>query len=396
MRNFTVGSVSIGRRKLLGQILMLAILTAAVCFPLDMLQAETRWTPSVNFSATQDDNIFFEPTDIVDDNIYQLDPGIRYNYDQELTKLSADARVRIRKYQDNDELDDETYRINLNGQSNITERLGLNGRYEFIKDTTLDSELEEVGRIFTREERRSHYASLNPNFKISETTSIGISGGYRDVAYDSDDDVDYSRWDVGVPVRWRLATEIDSVYIKPGYTYTDSDTNRTTSYNFRIGWSHESTERLNLNLAVGARYTEFEDKNTDEEEETWNGLGSLKMKYDFETGYFSVDLLHDLRNTADGNQVNVSRVIMQLKWYFTERMGWELDGRYYYTVTEGNINDDSTEFIRVGPELFYQLTENHLVFIAYEYSQEDQKDVDIDPRSERNRIWAGVRLNFPL
>jgi hypothetical protein len=325
-----------------------------------------------------------------------IEPGAGLDYNQELTKLSANGLVQIRRYQDYDDLDDEIYRFNLNGRTEFTERFGLNGRYDFIKDTTLDSELEEIGRIFAREDRISHNVTLSPRGKLNERTSIGVTGRYRNVSYDSDDDVDYSRWEVNIPVRWRLETQIDTVYIQPGYTDIDSDTRRSASYNFRAGWSHQSTERLNLNLSVGVRYTEHEEKETDETDETWNGLGALKLRYELQTGDINVDFHHDLRNTADGEQANVSRVFFRLNWNFTERMGLGLDGRYYYTQTEGLVDDETTEYMQVGPELYYNLTENHVVFIAYEYSQEYQKDLEDDPRAERNRIWGGFKLNFPI
>ena len=40
-----------------------------------------------------------------------------------------------------------------------------------------------------------------------------------------------------------------------------------------------------------------------------------------------------------------------------------------------------------------------MIFIAYEYSNDDVKnDADTEdlPQAERNRIWAGIRLSFPI
>lgn len=375
---------------------MTAIIALAGFCPSGMLQAETHWTPSINLYAIQDDNVLFERGDTVDDYVYSIQPGVGLDYDQELTKLSADGRVIIRRYQDNDKLDDEIYRFDLNGNTHVTERFNLGGRYSFRKDTTLDSELEETGRIFFREDRLSHDGMLAPRFNLTERTSIGMTGHYRNVDYDSDNKIDYSRWDVSLPVRWRLATQIDSIYISPGYAYRDSDDNSSESYNFRVGWDHESTERLMVKLSLGARYTELEKVGTDKTVDDWGALGNLKFIYDFETARFSIDFQQDLTNAADGDQVDVSRVILSLRWNFTERMGLELNGRYYYSKSEGEDDDDNREYVQAGSELFYHLTKNHLVFVAYEYSQEDEENIAVEPRAERNRVWAGIKLNFPL
>jgi hypothetical protein len=322
---------------------------------------------------------------------------VKFNYIQELSKISADARARIRRYQDNDDLDDETYRFTLGSDTKVTERSMLKGGYEFIKDTTLDSELEETGRIFFREDRFSHEIFLTPSFNVTETTNVGISGSYRNVNYDSDSKIDYSTWAVNLPVRWRLATLVDTIYISPGYAYSDSDLSRSKTYNFWIGWDHQSTERLKVILSAGARYSEFELVDSSvEKEEKWGGLGNLRFNYDFETGGLEIGFQHDLRNTAAGEQVNVSKLLIGLRWNFTERMGMNLTGRYYYTKTEDQNNDDTTEFYLARSDLYYHLTRDHVIFMDYEYSVENQKDVTEDPRSERNRIWVGIRLSFPI
>jgi hypothetical protein len=394
------------------KLLMISTSMSFFCLMYGVSPADTLWTPSIGLTAIQDDNIRFISDEVEDssveedssfdndDYIYVVQPKLKLDYEQELTQIATDASVLIRRYQDNDEFDDEIYRFNLDGRNYITERFNLRGRYRFIKDTTLDSELEETGRIFAREDRFSHDALLAPSFNLTERTSIGVTGRYRNVAYDSDANVDYSFWSLGLPVRRRLETQIDTIYINPEYTYRDSDTRKSDSYSLRVGWTHETTERLNLDLSVGSRYTEHEQIDTDSmgvtEEENWSTIAELKLRYAYETGDLFMDFEHDLQNTADGEQVNVTKIITRLRWDFKERIGLELEGRYYYTLTEGSVDDDATEYMLFKPELYYNLTEEHVLFIAYEYSQEDQTDVENEPRAERNRIWAGIKLNFPM
>jgi hypothetical protein len=367
-----------------------------VCLPFGAPQADTLWTPSVELSGTHNDNILFSRTAPEDDYIYTLEPALHLDLNRELTQVLANASIYLRRYQDNDELNDEIYNFDFKGKTNVTERFRMSGSYELIKDTTLDSELLEVGRLFIREDRLSQDARLAPRFNVTERMSIGLSGRYRNVAYDSDTNIDYSVWDVSMPIRWILITQIDTIYISPGYAFRDSDSNQSKTYNFRIGWDHETTERLNMKLSAGARYTEHEDQDTGSTDESWKGLGSLEFKYDFETGTLGVDFEHDLRNTADGDQVNVTSVHTRLRLNFTERTGTELNGRYIYTKNDRDVDAYSTDYYQVGAKLFYYLTENHLIFIAYDYSQDYDEHYDNDPRAERNRIWAGISLNFPM
>ena len=78
-------------------------------------QAETLWEPSVTLVSTIDDNIQFSRTEPVDDFIITLEPALRFDYNQELTRLSTKASVYFRRYQDNDDFNDEVYNFNLNG-----------------------------------------------------------------------------------------------------------------------------------------------------------------------------------------------------------------------------------------------------------------------------------------
>jgi opacity protein-like surface antigen len=389
-------SVSCVKDCTIKKIIIAAVTALAVCSVASMAVAEPVWTPSLGLLAEHDDNINFSRTEATDDYIYIIRPGLKLDYDQELTKIAVDGRASIRRYQDNDEYDNETYRFDLDSKSSLSERFKLRAKYNFIKDTTLDSELEETGRIFTREDRFSHDARLNPSFNVTERLSIGLSGRYRAVTYDSDTDVDYTVWDLRLPVRWNMTTEVDTIFFSPGYTYRDSDASNSKSYNFRVGWDHETTERLNLLSSVGARYTELERAGASNTENSWNAIAQIGMNYDYETGAITLDIQRDLRNTANGNQANVTRVIARLRLNFTERIALELNGRYYYTENEGDSTSTTTQYYTAGSELFYNLTEDHRLVIGYEYSQDDRDDVQNEPRAERNKIWAGVSFNFPM
>jgi hypothetical protein len=359
--------------------------------------ATTRWTPSVNLAAMYDDNVLFDQTDMKDDYVYTIQPQIKVEHAQELTRIASEGSVIFRRFQDNDDLNDEIYSFNLDAGTNLSERFRTEGYYRLIKDTTLESELKETGRLFQRDDRMSHTVGLYPSLNLTERTNIGIDGSYRDVAYDSDTFVDYTAWDISLPVRRTLTSQLDIIYIRPGYSDNDSDTTHSKSYYLKLGWIRQATERLNLDVSVGPRYTELEELDTGETDKSWNGVAKLKLGYKFETGHLNIDFQRNLESTASGQQADVSRLIALLNWNFSERIGMELNGSYYYTKTEGKNTDETTEYLQGGVLFLYELTENHHFFIAYDYSHDRLKDSN-EPTSssERNQVWTGVRLNFPI
>jgi len=364
--------------------------------PCGSVRAATTWTPMIDLEGVYDDNVDFARSETKDDYIYIISPALQLNYNYERTKISARGGVDFRRYVDEDDLDDEVYRFNFRGEQKFTERSTLIAEYRFIEDSTLDSEVLETGRVSSREDRTSHYAMMAPSFYLTERMKIGLLGHYDWVSYDSDAYVDYSAWDINLPLGWDLATQVDTVYIIPGYAYRDSDTGTSESLTFRLGWDHEVTERLIIKMSAGARYTEHESSLDDETERNWGGLADLKITYFFQTASFSIEIRHDLRNTAEGALVEVTRVMPRWIWNFTERAGMVLEGWYYYTDGEESAFEETTEYYRGGAELFYNLTKNHSIFVAYDYSQNYWHDIEDEPRAERNRIWAGIRLKFPI
>jgi hypothetical protein len=390
-------SIAVRKHDALGWI-MTTVLTLQFIFLLPgTTLASTRWTPTLNLAAMYDDNVLYDGTDTKDDYVYAIYPALKFEYNQEVTHIASEGSVIFRRYQDNNDLNDEIYNFNLDANTNLSERFLAGVFYRFVKDTTLDSELKETGRIFSRDDRMSHTVGLTPSFNLTERTSIGLEGSYRDVTYDSETFVDYTAWDVSLPVRWKLRTQLDTIYLSPGYSDDDSDTTHSKSYIFRLGWNHEVSERLNLDISIGPRYTELEQLNTGDTDKSWSGIGNLIMGYNFETALLTIDLQRDLESTANGDQADVSRAIVSLRWDLAERYGTELNGSYYYTKTEGKNIDENTQYVQGGVKLFYKLTEDHNLFIAYDYSQEEVDNAsEQTTRAERNQIWAGIRLSFPV
>jgi opacity protein-like surface antigen len=402
----TIGTAQVDKTNSVRGIIVVAVTVSAVCFFFGTVLADTTWTPYMGLSAAYDDNIEFVSTNEMDDYLYLVRPGLKLEHIQEIARIDAEGDVLVRRYQDNDQFDDEIYNLRLNAKSDLSERLSLSGSYRFIKDTTLDSELKEVGRIFVREDRNSHLVGLAPKFDLTERLNIGLEGRYRDVAYDSDTFVDYSVKNINLPVSWLLTTEVDTIYVNPGFTDRDSDTTRSKTYNLRLGWKHKPTERLNLDLSLGARYTELEeyikfeedDSVTTKKSESWSGVGSLQLGYRFQTGQITIDLKRDLAITAVGEQADVTRVRAHLEQAFSERFGMQINGSYYRTINEGENQSRRTELMEAGSELFYKFTESHDVYIGYRYSQEEDESSGTlrDSSAKRNVINAGVRLRFPI
>ena len=80
----------------------------------------------------------------------------------------------------------------------------------------------------------------------------------------------------------------------------------------------------------------------------------------------------------------------------SERFGIRFYGAGYYTDTESNeANDEKTVYFEVKPSLYYLLTENHYLELAYQYQNKKELDRPGNPATQRNRAWLGIVLQFP-
>ncbi len=371
------------------------IFTLAVVAARTVEAADSLVTPSLKGFVQHNDNIEFSRVDPLDDTIYTIVPGLKLDYDSITTRFLADMKMEIDRYQNEDAFDSEFYNVVVEADHNLTQRLGLNGEFEFTKDTTLESELAETGRIQFREDRYRYDAGAGVDYRLTELINITLNYKYNNIDYKSDTKVDYNRHQAWFSVGKLLKTQIDRIYITPRYSLRDSDESRVNSYNLNFGWQHGLSETFKLRLEVGGRYTENEDKATNETEYTWGGVVNFRFLKRTERSELDLSYTRNLATTAEGQEVDVDRVRLYFDWALTERFRAGVEGRFYYTKDEKEDDNVYTRYFEVQPSLRYMMTENSSLLLNYTYSLEYDEEEAPNERAERNRVWVGVAFNFP-
>jgi len=351
--------------------------------------------PSIKAFAQHNDNIEFSRVNTKDDNIFTVIPGLKLDYDSVTTKILADLKMEIDRYQEEDDFDNEFYNANVNLAHKLTQRFSTNAAFGFTKDTTLESELVETGRIQYREDRYRYDAGAGIRYSLTELVSLSLNYAYNNIDYKSDTKVDYDRHRVWFSVGKLLKSQVDRIYVTPGYSLRDSDENRVSSYNLNFGWRHGLSETFSLLVEVGGRYTENENKDTDEKDYTWGGVVNFRFIKRTERSETDLGYARNLATTADGREVDVDKVKLSFLWAFTERFKAGIEGRFYYTRDEKEDEDVYTRYFELRPSMRYMMTENSSLLVNYTYSLEYDEDKAPNERAERNRVWLGVAFNFP-
>jgi len=200
-----------------------------------------------------------------------------------------------------------------------------------------------------------------------------------------------------------LKNNLDIITLQPSYShinayssYENLDVSETDTYVLAFIWTHPFNETLLLKSKLGGRYTEQSYNDERQDQDTWSGVADINLsktsqKYSVLMGYS-----HDLYTDADGDQIEVYRIYCNLNRQMTERLRFRIYGTLYRSSEDAlsdNDNDEDTRFYQITPSLYYEITENHYLELAYSYSNENN---DNEPSErDRNRVWLNITFTFP-
>ena len=355
---------------------------------------------SLDVKGEYNDNVNFDSENEIDDYITTISPAFKLSYSTALFDINAETILDFLLYYDETDLNEENQEYNLDAAYRMTERLTLSGDFSYIKDTTLDSELEDTGIVNVRENRRRYDSGGGMVYEISERYDLGCNYLFTKINYDEDDKVDYERQTIKLPFNYHLKNQRDTLTFRPEYSFRDSDTSEVDNYKINVGWSHLFSETFTLKVFAGGRYTEtsYDDDRDDNHNSGFNA--DIKLRKIGETNRSLIGYRRDLRTRASGTEIEVDKFYCRMDQLITERFGVGFDGKLYFTREEDddndtNNNDEDSVYFTVEPSLFYKITEQHLLRLAYAYAREDDDARDNDQVKDRHKVWLSLSFNFP-
>jgi hypothetical protein len=354
--------------------------------------------PSIAFRGEYDDNVTFVRTDEISDYLGIISPALTLDYASELLKLNAKGIVDVLRYADEKDLNTENQRYLVDAKYRFMERWAISGNFSYIKDTTLDSELEETGIVNFREDRERYNAGAGFSYQVSELSDIGADYEYLKTDYDEEGLEDYDYNTILFSYNRKFNDGIDIFTVAPRYTRGSSDVSDVDGYRLSFGWTHLPSEIYRVKIFLGVRYTRQDYKDERDTTANWGGVSDINLQKRGETYSALIGFASDLYYGPSTNELNqVYRIYGNLTRRVTERFSVGAYSRLSLTQPddEDALNDKDIWYFIVTPSLTYRLTENHSLRLSYSYQQEYDKNVDDDPRSDRNRVWLSLNFNFP-
>ncbi|MBW1679926.1 MAG: hypothetical protein JRF59_00500 [Deltaproteobacteria bacterium] len=377
--------------------------------------ADMTLVPSLDVRGEYNDNVSFLRRNEQDDYIATVSPGITFDYSTQRLEADGRALVDVVRYAEEDQLDTENQRYEFDGTYRCTERWTVTGRASYIKDTTLESELEETGLVGVRADRNRWTGgggvSYSPDL-LSEAALDYFHGDYR---YDWRGNIDYTYDSVVGSYKRRMKNERSEWILQPYYSNTESKASEVDNYGLSVGVAHFFTETLSTNAFLGVRRTYIDYTLTQpqvvynafgfpvgvtytrvkEKDRKWGWVADISLKHQGETQYYTAGYNRDLSYSSFGEPVERQRLYANTGLRLHQRLEARFSASLYYVKSEGKFHDENRRYVDLTPSLHYRLTEDYSLSFGYNYSHDYDKSLSTDQKKDRHRAWVSVNFRFP-
>jgi hypothetical protein len=361
------------------------------------LAAEVSVTPGLSVGGAYDDNIFLTTEDKVNSSIITVSPSLEVDYQTLLSSLSLKADFDILSYLDESDLDRTNQYYRLSGDHRFKERWTTSAAFKYERDTTLNTYLQETGRVIDRVESDYFDGYGRVYYDLTRVDGVSLDYRYKNVSYEDDVFPDFDSHSSSIYYYHRLKNELDTLLIGPYYYHRNGDDNDVDSIVLNVGWDRDWTSITKSSAYIGARYTTVTD-NDGTEDNNWGVKASVEITSIGVASNTTFKYYHDLRTTVDGIDINVDNFYLTYRRLLTERFGVGINGRlvFSYKLLDRDSDIDDQRYYWVEPNLYYRLTEHLNLSLRYRYQNNVEIADDGDITRERNIFWLQLSYGFPI
>ena len=359
--------------------------------------ADAQITPKIAVGAAYDDNIFFNSQNKVNSSVLTVSPGIEIDYRTLLSSLKLTADLDILSYLDESDLNRTNQYYRLSGDHRIKERWNASGNLNYYRDTTLNTYLQETGRVFERVERDYFEAGGQVDYDLSLLSSIRAGYRFQNASYESDRYSDWDRHSGNLYYVQRFKNEIDTITVGPSFYHRGSDFNDVDSFALDVGWNRAWSAITISRAFIGARHTTVK-QNDGTKDDTWGARGGLNITSRGLASTTTFRYFHDLRTTVEGKDINVDNFRLTYRRSITERVRLGLEGGlvFSYKLLDRQTDVNDERFYWLEPNLSYRLTRHFDLSLRYRYQNNVESRTDGDITRERNLIWLQLEYALPM
>jgi hypothetical protein len=296
------------------------------------------------------------------------------------------------------------------------ERSELGLDLDFIKDTTLDSQLEATGLVLDRVDRRMINIGPSWTYNLDERTNARFGYTYSDVKYDDTDETGYVDFHInsGEASLQRVLNERTEASITLSHSQTDNDNDvRSKNTNLQGGASYRFSETLSASLFVGVRRTEadfsqsslipiflgdtligFRPLTEDVSRSDWGSTYSGSLTKDFLRGQTALSASRAISNDINGIPIEVDRLRWDNLYRFSETLSAELDLSFYQSETGNDARSSlNREYYQIAPRFNWDFQQFWRISGSYRYRKQTFDDTSDD--ATQNAAYLTLTYRWP-
>ena len=344
-------------------------------------------TPSVKFTQTYNDNVYFTVTDRKQDWISTLSPGMELASQSERMNAGLSVNFNGIYYADQHELNavDQFYRGKL--RYAITDRLALGTEAGYSQDSQANREIDTTGIVFpVAVNRENNNYGASGEWQATEKSLVALSYRYQNERYDKSTYTDSSSHAAAAGLIYLLSPvtkgRLNFDYTK--YRVTNATVN---SYMGSIGVSRDVNKLWSVLVDVGANYTQTSfvvdgiTSATGEQTNTgWGPAGQITVAYKHESTNASFMMNKSVKPVSGAaGAVNRTSVGLDVRHKFTYELSGYLTANYFINKSDPGefsniVTDQNTIQVSLGPR--YDFSRDMFLKASYTYARVDYKQTN--------------------
>ena len=373
------------------------------------------FNPALQFRGEYDDNLNFDNDNEKSDWLGVFIPSLKAAWQTPRLDIKGSAEAEIRRFCSESQFDDEYQRYKIESSYQLFERLTLEAGGSYIKDSTLDSELEETGIVEDLYGRDRYTLDAGARYQFGERVFTSLQYSYGDTSYDSPDDIDYDSHSVVGSISYLFRNQRDQVFLQPSYYRYKSDISKVDNYGLSLGWNRSLSEKLTLSCYLGLRYTDTEynynyyvpvfdpssgtiswqKRKETISEDDFGGTADISLSGRTETLNYKLSYNRDLSYTSTGSPIDRDRFTGSINWAMSKRLRSGFDAGLYFSKANDDYSDEDSTYFYLHPYISYRLMENYHLQLHYRYARTKDKTLAENDSYDRNRVWLALVFNFP-
>ncbi len=378
------------------------ILAFFCCLPFHSSPAQAdnfKVLPFVAVRQEYNNNVLFSHKNKNDDWITTGYFGLKLNEKTERLTAGLEAGGEASAYVDNNELNsvDKFYSGRLSYR--LTPHFSLNGSAGYSEDSRADRDLDTTGYSLKNEIRKRREYSASADYILSEKLTSFFSFSYLDDKFEnsSHNDITVGNALFGLTRQLEL-TKPTIARFYSRYSHYDFYSTIIENYYFTFGVKRQFSERLNILLDIGPRFTSSRSKFTSISSDDTGMGGQWVIDYSGEVNNYSLSLTHEISGSS-GFSAATKRTSLNFK--YRHRLTYELSAYLGIDCIYNKTNSDKIyggDFeklsVSLKPSLRYAFNKDMYIEGLYKFTELDDK-VGNDDRS-RNMIYIFLRYQWPV